>query len=393
MKSLINGIKISCLLLSISIIGNNLYAQTGIGTTTPDASAKLEVASTNKGFLPPRVALTATNSASPITSPATGLLIFNTASAGTIPNQVSPGYYYWDGVSSKWVRLEDKADNLGNHTATDNIRLNGYYLSNDGGNEGIRVDNSGNVGVGTNTPTAKLNIAGGGVRIASGLGNTSTRPSVNTSTVGNYEIRGVGGGTSQNDLADDGFLRLSAGGGTNTIQQSSIDLSGYSATVPDMSNTIVMRTAGAERLRIDNSGNVNITGKINVTDPSGNVVKKVAGFVNAGDYIILDNLKVRVAPSGYRSLQVATVLGTYTVFGSNLFSANGAGGTAIFENNKLTITTNPAYLNAGLHYVWGGYTDTWTIMDTNNFLAWRITCIIGDTYGAYANFISIERLL
>ena len=150
-----------------------LMAQTGIGTTTPDASAKLDVSSTNKGFLPPRIALTALNSASPVTSPATGLLIFNTASAGTNPNQVIPGYYYWDGVNAKWVRLEDKADNLGNHIATDNIRLNGNYLSNDGGSEGIRVDNAGNVGIGTNTPTARLNIAGGGVRIASGMNNTS----------------------------------------------------------------------------------------------------------------------------------------------------------------------------------------------------------------------------
>ena len=279
------------------------------------------------------------------------------------------------------------------HIASTNIQLNNNYLSNDGGNEGIRVDNSGNVGIGTNTPTAKLNIVGGGVRIASGMSNTSTRPSVNTSSVGNYEIRGVGGGASQIDGQDDGFLRLSAGGGTSAIQQSSIDLSGYSATVPDMSSNIVMRTAGTERVRIDNSGNVNVTGKINVTDPSGNVVKKVAGFVNAGDYIILDNLKVRVAPSGYRSLQVATVSGTYTVYGSDIFSANGSGGTTIFENNKLTITTNPAYLNAGLHFAWGGYNDTWTIMDTNVFLAWRITCIFGHTNGAYANFISIERLL
>lgn len=31
------------------------------------------------------------------------------------------------------------ADNLGNHTATQNIKLNGNYLSNDGGNEGVFV--------------------------------------------------------------------------------------------------------------------------------------------------------------------------------------------------------------------------------------------------------------
>lgn len=390
-NSLIKYMTVVLLLLSVF----HSSAQTGIGTTTPEASAKLDVSSTNKGFLPPRIALTAMNSGSPVTSPATGLLIFNTASAGTNPNQVTPGYYYWDGVNSKWVRLEDKADNLGNHTATDNIRLNGYYLSNDGGSEGIKVDNSGNVGIGTSTPTSRLNIAGGGVRLATGFSNATNRPSLTSSSIGNYEIRAVGsggGGSTQNDISDDGFLRLSAGGGSNVNTQSSIDLTGFS-TVADMSTNIVMRTGGSERLRIDPSGNVNITGKLNISDPSGNVVKKVAGFVNAGDYIVLDNLKVRMAPSGNRSLQVATVSGTYTVFGSDILSASGSGGSTIFENNKLTITTNPAYLNSGLHYVWGGYTDTWIIMDTDNFIAWRISCIIGNTYGAYANFISIERLL
>jgi hypothetical protein len=225
MKIYINRLKRNWLLVVMLLSCSILNAQTGIGTTTPDASAKLDVSSSNKGFLPPRIALTASNSASPVTSPATGLLIFNTATAGSIPNQVTPGYYYWDGVNAKWVRLEDKADNLGNHTATANILLNGNYLSNDGGSEGIRVDNSGNVGIGTNTPTSKLNIAGGGVRIASGMSNASTRPSVNTSTIGNYEIRGVGGGSPQIDGQDDGFLRLSAGGGTSAVQQSSIDLS------------------------------------------------------------------------------------------------------------------------------------------------------------------------
>lgn len=88
------------------LLSIQLHAQTGIGTTTPNTSAKLEVASTDKGFLPPRVALTAANVFAPITgtaSSAVGLLIYNTATAGTIPNNVVPGYYFWNGTL--WVQI------------------------------------------------------------------------------------------------------------------------------------------------------------------------------------------------------------------------------------------------------------------------------------------------
>ena len=83
-----------------------VFAQTGIGTTAPNASAKLEVAATDKGFLPPRVALTASNTFSPIVGTAanaTGLLVYNTASAGVTPNNVVPGYYYWNGTA--WIQI------------------------------------------------------------------------------------------------------------------------------------------------------------------------------------------------------------------------------------------------------------------------------------------------
>ena len=83
-----------------------VFAQTGIGTTAPNASAKLEVAATDKGFLPPRVALTASNAFSPIVGTAanaTGLLVYNTASAGAAPNNVVPGYYYWNGTA--WIQI------------------------------------------------------------------------------------------------------------------------------------------------------------------------------------------------------------------------------------------------------------------------------------------------
>ena len=63
-------------IIILAFIGmSNLNAQVGIGTTTPDASAALEVKSTDKGFLPPRLA-TAERDA--ISNPAEGLVIFNT---------------------------------------------------------------------------------------------------------------------------------------------------------------------------------------------------------------------------------------------------------------------------------------------------------------------------
>ncbi len=52
------------------------------------------------------------------------------------------------------------ADNLGDHTATTNIQLGTNYLSGDGGNEGIYVDADGNVGIGTASPSVELEIDG-----------------------------------------------------------------------------------------------------------------------------------------------------------------------------------------------------------------------------------------
>jgi|GEM_PF-1574565 len=80
-------------------------AQVAINTdgSTSDASAMLDVKSSNKGFLPPRVALTAVNVTAPVANPAVGLLVYNTATAGTAPNNVYPGNYYWNGV--RWIPL------------------------------------------------------------------------------------------------------------------------------------------------------------------------------------------------------------------------------------------------------------------------------------------------
>lgn len=90
------------------VLCNHFFGQTqniGINTTgtTPDASALLDVDAADKGLLIPRVALTATNNASPVISPATSLLVYNTATVGSAPNNVVPGFYYWDGT--RWVQF------------------------------------------------------------------------------------------------------------------------------------------------------------------------------------------------------------------------------------------------------------------------------------------------
>ena len=249
---------------------------------------------------------------------------------------------------------------------------------------------TGNVGIGTSSPTSRLNIAGGGVRIASGLGNSSTRPSVNTSTIGNYEIRGVGGGASQVDAQDDGFLRLSAGGGTNAIQQSSIDLSGYSATVPDMNSTIVMRTAGTERVRIDNSGNFNITGKLNIGDPTGNVSTKLVGRVTAGTFLTFENLKFSVTTTGQRGLSIATVSGSVNLYVEGKY--NNASNTIYGSRTDTAITysTSPSGSLFGWGFNSAGDTIIYHFTDPDNSRMYRVTLIIMPSY--INNFISIERL-
>ena len=85
--------------------GTCIFGQVSVGSSviTPDPSAMLEVSSADKGFLPPRVALSETSSAAPVNSPAAGLLIYNTTSAGSSPTNVTPGYYYWNGNS--WISI------------------------------------------------------------------------------------------------------------------------------------------------------------------------------------------------------------------------------------------------------------------------------------------------
>ena len=82
------------------------FGAAGIGTTTPDASSLLDVTSTSKGILLPRMTLTQRNS---IASPAQGLLIFQTNS--------TPGFYYYTGAAWTPVSVKGASTTLNNLTS------------------------------------------------------------------------------------------------------------------------------------------------------------------------------------------------------------------------------------------------------------------------------------
>jgi len=129
---------------ALFLLANFLFvcvnAQVGIGTTNPDASAVLDVEATNKGVLVPRVSITDLSTAAPVIAPAESLLVYNTTVATGV------GFHYWDGI--KWTPLAGSAAADNDWTVIGNDMYNA---------------NSGNVGVGTNTPTAKLHIENTGV--------------------------------------------------------------------------------------------------------------------------------------------------------------------------------------------------------------------------------------
>jgi hypothetical protein len=84
--------------LFVIIVTAQIHAQVKIGdnANTINANSLLELESTNKGILPPRVIINDLNAVAPLTGTVpTGMLVFSSGGS------VADGYYYWD--SSKWV--------------------------------------------------------------------------------------------------------------------------------------------------------------------------------------------------------------------------------------------------------------------------------------------------
>ncbi len=168
--------------------------QVGIGTITPNAA--LDITSATNGFVAPRIDLSATNVASPVVNPngggtpLAGTIVYNGVTAGVVPNNVTPGYYYWDGA--KWVRMAGGA-------STPHNTLDMAYDEGGAGVGRTIVADAGAVVISSNSADSALDI----INTSTTLGISGQYNAViNDGTIGvvaNINVDGVGVLIDNND--------------------------------------------------------------------------------------------------------------------------------------------------------------------------------------------------
>lgn len=127
------------------------------------------------------------------------------------------------------------------------------------------------------------------------------------------------------------------------------------------------------------------------TGVGGELTWKVAGYVDAGQFITMDNFKYTVTTSGARGLSMATLSGNVVTMISGSFGyVNGAGGAS--TNGTWTATTTPSGSLFGWSFPDAGGGSTYLIQEVGTTARrfYRVTLQIGPGYSG--NFISIERL-
>ena len=210
---------IKILLFYALLLSGMVNAQIGIGTLTPDTSAVLELNSTSKGVLMPRMS---TIDRDLIGNPVNGLLIYNTTTNGL---EVF--------VISKWMGLVWMISGAGGSTTTyainstntatgENAAAIGGQNNNATGLNALAMGGSTNLATGENSSTV-----GGTTNLAEGLnsfvlgGSTNYAHGINSSVLG---------GSSANTVLKDNSAII--GGTTNRVLlNNAVDLAGVTNIV------------------------------------------------------------------------------------------------------------------------------------------------------------------
>lgn len=329
------------------------YSQVGIGTIAPQGA--LDITSTTDGLLIPRIALSGTNIAV-VSTPVVSEIVYNTATAGTFPNNVIPGFYYWNGT--KWVPFGGSGasgwlltGNLGTNSSTnflgttDNVDL--VFKRNNikagslnilhtsfGLNASLAANLSGyaNSAFGID---ALLSNANGGLNSAFGA------QAMKLNTTGFY-----------NSAFGDQALMNNAGGGLNTaIGYHSLTLADGWYNTAIGSNSMSENTSGWFNTALGmNALSANKTGLLNTATGYGSLSGNIGGQSNTA--------------TGYNALSVNTNGNYNTAIGYSAFPSGTSHSfsTALGYNSTITASNQIRIGDSGTTSI-GGQVGWTTVSD------------------------------
>ena len=310
--------------LCIFAIANVSKAQNrnvGIGTTTPDKSAILEIESENKGFLMPRMTLKKREA---ITTPAEGLIVYQT--------DENQGFYYYSGTT--WLPISSNS-----LSSTESFDINGWAL--DGNTVSVAgqksaATSSSYIGTPNNVPlnfkigpqqAAKIDQMTRSTLIGYESGKNTTGNDnasigyfalrANTTGVGNMAIgtysliKNIGGnynvgiGTSslQENLNGNNNIGMGIGSLRSVLGSGNVGIGVFSGFSSLGSNSIFIGNeagryeTGSNKLYISNNNTMNPLIKGDFSENTLKVNSKSTGYLAVGDF---DAGEPMPTPTGYR---------------------------------------------------------------------------------------------
>lgn len=286
-------LKVMCA-LTIALCSFHIEAQVGIGTTTPDPSAILDMSSASQGILTPRLT---TSQRIAIASPATGLLVYDTDQSA---------FYYYSG--SAWSKLEG-ALSRDNYVL---VKSQADLPTPSGGvitlDENTYYEINGTIGL-----TASINLNGAYI---SGLDATEDILSYPGGTL----FSGSAGGSVRNVTLTGARAFNITGSGTESLLVQNTVIAGMSTNVGSISNiglyfgNIIQFVSNTNGITYSNIGNLLLSNQAWFSSNSGTyekltgvfgLVEKISGFSTvSGSAIAFD---VSANPSVSSGVLLSTV--------------------------------------------------------------------------------------
>jgi trimeric autotransporter adhesin len=285
------------LLTATFFIGSaNAQMKLGNNPTTTNANALLELETTNKGLLLPRIALANVSSPVPLTAHIAGMTVYNTANNGI----VSPGYYYNDGAM--WMRVSTLV-------ASSLWGLTGNVGTTAGTNFIGTTDN-------TDVWFKRNNIRSGLLHLA----NTSFGVNAAALSTGNYTVA-IGGIAARDNVTGSDIVAVGYGALATSVAGQ------YSVAIGKSSQSRANNTATTYPANNTSVGTFSLNGAADM--PSNNT-----GIENTamGSYALYNN------SSGSKNTALGMNAGFLNTTGSNnIFIGAGQDGTSISSSNQLNI--------------------------------------------------------